>query len=582
MREWIDDYVKYVEQRPQDFNKDIKNCIKQVKELLSRKDIAYKQADPVSVFEFAKLFKHREGEWSGQPIVFNKEQKFMVACVFGIKEYSKRYNKWVRYFNEFDLFVARKWGKDHFMVPCIAWLVGFDKEPKAWGQIVAENEKQSKRTWQIIADEVQHPPLNKIFKVKKTDGIIVCKINNGEIEYLSGRQKGKDGSNPSVGIANEIHEVTNKNQYNAIKSGQGARREPMMFAISSAGITPNSLFETLQERNRKFLKKPKLGKTDRIFAMMFGIDDDDEIDDPKNYIKANPAMYEGRPTMEFLKSQYAAMKDDPIQLNTFVSKHLNRQVGASLDYYSLTEVKQCMSAVKREDFYDTYATGGVDLSSTTDITCASVRVIKPDGKAVILQAYFMATSCLERNSKKDKMDYIVYDQMKTDNEITSRLFILTDGHEVDYSCVTDWFILLRDEYKINFLKIGYDRAMANYFIKDMVERGGFAREKVDFDKDKGVENRDYGIMTPVYQGYGLDPAIRKTKNAFTDGLYSVDKNNLLLAYCIHNASVVNNGDNKLSLNKSKSTGHIDGLVAHCNSEIAFTRAKELEDYKFIV
>lgn len=573
---WIQDYISYVEKHPNDFNKDVKNNIRQIKELITRKGIAYKQADPVAFEKFCRMFKHREGVLAGQPIILNMEQRYIAACILGIKEWSKQYDCWVRYFNEMDLFVARKWGKDTFIAPLICYFLGLDKEPSAWGQIVAENSQQSLRTFEIVEKEIKNPPLDKIFKKvgSKEKKQIICKIGDGKLEYLSGRIKGKDGANPSFAVANEVHEITNFNQYNALKSGMGARKQPMMIVISSAGITPESLYESILERNRKFLQKQKLGKNDRIFALMYGIDDDDDITDTSKWVKANPAMYEGRPTMKFLEEQWQSMKDDPIMRNTFISKHLNRQIGAVSSFYNLIDIKDCMQEVTKEMFYDTYATGGVDLSSTTDLCCATAKIILENGKSIILQAYFIASECMERNSKKDRQDYKIFVDMNTENGITAHLVIVTQGTTVDYRAVTQWFVDLRDNYKINFLKIGYDKAMANYWIADMVDNG-FAHEKVEFDKNNRVESRDDGVLTPCYQGKGLDEAIRLSRTLFELHKYIIDKDNKLLPYCFWNVKVASDNDNRLSVVKAKSTGHIDGCIGLFNSEVAYTRAKEI-------
>ena len=577
MLKWITDYCDYVEQHPANFNRDVKNNIRQIKELISRKDIFYKEADPVAFVEFSKLFKHREGIWAGKPLVLNMEQKYIAACILGIKTYDEKTKKYVRYFHEMDLFVARKWGKDHFVAPLICYFLGLDKEPSAWGQIVAENSAQSLRTFEIVEKEIKNEPLNQVFKKtgSKEKKRIFCSINDGKLEYLSGRVKGKDGSNPSFGVANEVHEITNFNQYLAIKSGVGARRQPMMLVISSAGVTPESLYESLLNRNREFLRKNKLGKDDRIFALMYGIDDDDDIEDTSCWVKANPAIYENRPTLKFLKEQWEAMKGDPVTRSTFISKHLNRQIGAVSSFYNMTEIKNCMQEpITKEMFYNSYATGGVDLASTTDLCNATAKVLLKDGRSIILQAYFIASECLDRNSKKDRQDYKIFMDMKTDNEITSRLVIITQGTTVDYHAVTQWFVALRDEYKINFLKIGYDKAMANYWVADMVDKG-FNHETVTFDKFNRVETRDDGILTPCYQGIGLDPAIRISKALFEMKKYIIDPKNMLFAYCFYNVKVASNNDNKLSVSKAKSNGHIDGCIGLYNCEIAYTRAKEI-------
>lgn len=577
MLKWITDFISYVKKHPQDFNRDVKDNVRQIEELIKRKDIVYKDADPTAFEELCRAcFKHREGVLAGKPLILNMEQRYIASCVLGIKEWSKEYNCYVRYFNELDLFVARKWGKDHFIAPLIAYFLGLDKEPSAWGQIVAENASQSLRTFEIVEKEIKHPPLNQIFRKtgSKEKRQILCSINDGKLEYLSGRIKGKDGANPSFAVANEVHEITNFNQYNALKSGMGARKQPMMIVISSAGITPESLYESILERNRKFLRKAKLGKNDRIFALMFGIDDEDDVDDCSCWIKANPAMYEGRPTMKFLQEQWQQMKDDPIMRNTFISKHLNRQVGSAMNFYNLPAIKNCMQEIRKDEIYDTYATAGVDLSATTDLCNATTKVLGVDGISYILQAYFLPSECIKKNSEKDKRDYEAMTYVSGENEITQRLMIITPGTTVDYHYVTQWFCTLRDEYKITFLKIGYDKAMANYWIADMVENG-FTHEKVTFDKDNRVETRDDGILTPCYQGVGLDPAIRLSRTLFETGKYVIDKNNVLLPYCFWNAAVKTNNDNQLSVSKAKSTGHIDGCIGVFNSEIAYTRAKEI-------
>lgn len=574
MLKWIKTYISHVERHPQNFNRDVKDNVRQIKELITRKDIFYKEADPIAFEEFAKLFKHREGVLSGKPLVLNMEQKYIAACILGIKEWSKEHNCYVRYFREMDLFVARKWGKDHFVAPLICYFLGLDKEPSAWGQIVAENSAQSLRTFEIVEKEIKNEPLCQVFKKtgSKEKKKILCNINDGKLEYLSGRIKGKDGSNPSFGVANEIHEITNFNQYLAIKSGIGARKQPMMLVISSAGVTPESLYESLQTRNRAFLRKAKLGKDDRIFALMYGIDDDDDIEDTSCWIKANPAMYENRPTLKFLKEQWQALKTDPVTRNTFISKHLNRQVGAAMTYFDMIDIRNSGTTIKTEDIYDTYAVGGLDLSETTDLTNATLLILKPDGKFIILQAYFVASECLERNSKKDKMEYAKFECVNSNCDVVKKLLIITPGSYVDQRAVMDWFVMMRDEYKITILKIGYDRWMSKQFI-ELGKEYGFAHEQVKKESDE-VEKRDDGVLSAVAQGgYTLSGAIKVVKNLFADGIMKYDNTNLLLPYCFYNLRIKVDSNNNVTPHKAKSTGHIDGAIGIFNAFVAYDRAK---------
>ncbi len=576
MLKWVTDYIKYAEKHYSNFNRDVKDNIRQIKELISRKTIFYKDADPLAFEQFCRLFKHREGVLAGKPLVLNMEQRYIAACLLGIKEWSNEYNCYVRYFNEIDLFVARKWGKDHFIAPLITYFLGLDKEPAAWGQIVAENSSQSLRTFEIVEKEIKHEPLKQVFKKigSKEKKQIICSINDGKLEYLSGRIKGKDGSNPSFAVANEIHEITNFNQYNSLKSGMGARKQPMMIVISSAGITPESLYESLLERNRKFLRKLKLGKNDRVFALMYGIDDEDDVADSSCWIKANPAMYEGRPTMKFLQEQWQQMKDDPIMRNTFISKHLNRQIGAGIDYFDMVDIRNSAITIKTEDIYDTYAVGGLDLSETTDLTNATLLILKEDGKFIIIQAYFIAAECLDRNSKKDKVEYKMFELCNSKCDVVKKLLIVTDGSYVDQRAVMDWFVWLRDEFKINILKIGYDRWMSKQFI-ELGKEYGFNHEKVEKQNDE-TEVRDDGILTAVAQGgYTLSGAIKIIKSLFADGKLRYDQTNKLLPYCFYNLKIRTDANNNLTPHKSKSTGHIDGAIGIFNAFVAYDRAKQI-------
>ena len=574
MRKWIDDYCDYVKANPKKFCLKINQLTTLVQKLLTRKDVEYKESDPIAFQKFSRMFKHKEGIWAEQPLELNKEQLFISACVLGIKQYNTKHKMWLRYFRELNLFVARKFGKTLFISALGLFLLGFDKEKGAFGEILAENEIQSKKLYRLICDNSKQTAFRGIFEEKKTEKFLQCTLNDGKLVYLSGRKKGKQGSNPSFFINDEANEITNKGQYSDKKQGMGARLQPLAIVISSAGVTPESLYEMLYERNNKILSKKQFSDKERVFPVMFEIDADDKVEDESCWIKANPCMDRDLPSLNYLQQLYETSKDDPLELMKFTAFNLNRQVGSSVAWYDMVSIKKCLAPIKKELFYDTYATGGVDLASTTDLCNATAKILLENGKSLILQAYFIAEECLARNSKKDKQDYNMFTNLKSDNEITSRLVIITPGTTVDYRYVTQWFVTLREEYKINFLKIGYDKAMSNYWIADMVENG-FAHEKVDFDRDNRVENRDDGVLTPCYQGIGLDEPIRLSRTLFETDKYIVDSNNKLLPYCFWNVKVVSNNDNKLSVSKAKSNGHIDGCIGLYNSEVAYTRAKEI-------
>jgi len=576
MLEWITQYINYVDMHPDNFCRNIKNNTRQIKELLSRKNVYYKEADPIAFDKVCVLFKHYEDRaLAGQPFKLNLEEKYMAACLLGIKLRDKTTGKYIRYFKEANIFVARKWGKDFFIAPLLTYLVAFDKEPHAWCQILAENKKQATRAFDIIKYEIKEEPLNRLLKYHGSDHNITCEATNGKIEFMSGRVKGKDGSNPSCALIDEAHEITRASQYTSMKTAMGTRFQPMTIVISSAGITPESLYESLRSRDIKFLNQNKLMKNDRIFAMIYELDDNDDVENEKNWIKANPAMYEGRPTLQFLREQFKSMKSDQKTYRQFLAKNLNKQLGAAMDYYDILEIKGCGTNITKKDIYDTYAVGGVDLAETVDFCNATAMIMSEDGKLRILQAYFMAETRLAKASKADHEDFGRMENTNTENIITSQVLIITPGDYVSNEYVTRWFVSLRDEYSVTFLKIGYDPWMSKQWLTNMRENG-FSLEEHKTDSETHQTERDQGVLSPVRQGsYTLSYAIKMVKVLFENRQLLYDKNNELLLFCFYNLKIKTDSNNNMSPHKSKSTGHIDGTIGIFNAIIAYFRSKEL-------
>jgi len=576
MIEWITQYINYVEMHPDDFCRNIKNNTRQIKELLSRKNVYYKESDPIAFEKVCGLFKHYEYRaLAGQPFKLNIEEKYMAACLLGIKIRDKTTGEYVRYFKEANIFVARKWGKDFFIAPLLTYLVAFDKEPHAWCQILAENKKQASRAFDIIKYEIKEEPLNRLLKYHGSEMNITCEANSGKIEFMSGRAKGKDGSNPSCALIDEAHEITRASQYTSMKTAMGTRFQPMTIVISSAGITPESLYESLRTRDIKILNQNKLMKNDRIFAMIYELDDNDDVENEKTWIKANPAMYEGRPTLQFLREQFKSMKSDQKTYRQFLAKNLNKQLGAAMDYYDILEIKGCGTNITKMDIYDTYAIGGVDLAETVDFCNATAIIMSDDGKLRILQAYFMAETRLAKASKADHEDFGRMQNTNTENIITSQVLIITPGDYVSNEYVTRWFISLRDEYSVTFLKIGYDPWMSKQWLTNMRENG-FSLEEHKTDRETHQTERDEGVLSPVRQGsYTLSYAIKMVKVLFENKQLLYDKNNELLLFCFYNLKIKTDSNNNMSPHKAKSTGHIDGTIGIFNAIIAYFRAKEL-------
>jgi phage terminase large subunit-like protein len=585
---YINDYIEYVKKYPQQFGKKIKDMIRLLEKLLKSPEIIYKERDVELYFKFCENFRHTTGPLKGQVFIPSIEQKFIAACLLGLKRYNDVHGKWLRFFKQLDLFVARKWGKTLFISSLALFIFADPSEGSPYAVCVAENKKQARLmyeniveniNWQIYDDKgkLVTNPLQQLF-VEKNDGAekyIECTINGGKLEYITGRPKGKDGSSPSLIIVDESHEITQDGVYYALTTGIGARPQPVIINISTAGIVPDSLHEKLYESDDIELSKKALDKNVRRLMLIYEIDAEDDIEDEECWIKANPGMVENRPSMEFLRDQWANMKNAPDTKMKFVAKHLNRPINAAISFFDPISLTNCRSTITKDMVYDNYAFCGTDLSKTTDLTNATA-LIPVNGKLAVIQAYFMAEERLNKNSIKDGKEYVLFkDISKANFELTRNLVIITPGSYIRKEFVTQWYVELVKKYKVNILKSGYDSWDSKEWITDM-EANGFNHEIIEYNRENKTEKRDFGIMTEVRQGpITLTQPIELLKAFMDDKLIIYDKTNKILEYNFFNLKIKINVNGGLQPEKVKSTGRIDGAIGIFNALVAYLRAKEL-------
>lgn len=572
MISYITDFHEAVYKTPSKYPKKIYKLCRLIDKLLKQKNIVYDDSD-VQVFEMVcGYLHHAEGEWAHQPFVLDREQKWIVAMLLGIKEYSTRYRRYLRYFRELVLLVARKWGKSLFVSALIIYFLAFDDEYGAQVYCTATNKKQARIIWNNAERHVRESELAETFQVRsyENEKRIFCDDMNSFFAYLS-KGAGKDGFNPHCYAIDEMHEITDKNTYSVMSTAVGNRLQPMGLLISSAGITPDSLRDSIYGDCEIVLNQKTL--TGRRLPVIFEIDPDDDPDDESCWIKANPGMDSDRPSIEYLREEYQKALRDHTLMPGFLSKNLNRPATATMIYLELEDVKAGRTAIRQEDYFDMYAIGGVDLAETTDLCCATALIPFDGGtKFRFIQQYFIARERLERNSKKDRMTYRSFEKTDSEDPVCSHLLKVCDGSWVRHEDVTAWFVELRDRYNVTFIKIGYDPWHADAWV-DGMEKENFYQEKVKF-LDK-VAERDDGVLSIVRQKPQVySPAIKELKTLFEDRKIFYDKHNALFAYCCSNLRVSIDRSNCVQPEKAKSTGHIDGFMSLVDAYVCYTTVTE--------
>lgn len=453
-------------------------------------------------------------------------QKAAVSIMFGILDADG-----MRVFREVFIVVGRKNGKTLFASAIIAYMAYIDGEYGAKIYCLAPKLEQANivydNFYQMIRKE---PELSDISKKRRSD--IYVEETNTAIKPLAFNAKKSDGFNPHLVVNDEVASWRGDGglkQYEVMKSALGARRQPMILSISTAGYENDGIFDELMKRSTAFLKGSS--KERRLLPLLYMIDDADKWDDIEELKKANPNM--GVSVFPaFFQEEIAVAEMSLSKRAEFLTKYCNIKQNSSVAWLDYPVVDNAGVSAKLNDFRDTYAVGGIDLSQTTDLTAASL-VVERDGILYAFCQFFMPHSRLETAQAIDGVPYDIF--------VQQGIITLSGENHVDYRDVYNWFVKLRDEYSIYILKIGYDRYSAQYLIDDLNATG--------FQTDD------------VWQGENLAPVIREFEGIIKDGNFKIADNNLLKAHFLNVALKHNMETRKFRPVKIEQRAHIDGFVS---------------------
>lgn len=580
--QYIQDWHDYVAKELHKHCVDIKKLKKLIEKLLKSDTVYYNQSDVDKFIDFCKLFRHREGrQWAGKTFELSIEQKYMAACIFGFKIHDHEFDMEVRYFKEWVLFVARKWGKSTFISAVAAFMLMADGEPAAQIWCLATQKTQSAIVYEatkafLNSSPIITPPANtkKHWRTKRDKDnaeIILHPATGSYMKPGSKNSEGQDGLNPHAYLIDECHAITRRNTYDVFTSATGGRVQALGIIISTFGSVREGIFDAIFNRSQAVLS----GESDeRLFPMIFRIDDDDDPDDESCWIKANPGQG-SHPTLGYLRDEYKKAKQDIAQMPSFLAKHLNRASSMSVIYFDLHEVNKCACDMHINMLYDMYAVGGVDLAETTDLCCASA-LIPIDGILYLFQKYFIASARIEKNSKNDKMAYESFTNTNASEEdpLNKELLRICDGPMIKKEHVTEWYQELSEIFQVTFWKIGFDRWHGGDWADDM-EKKGFPKETKD--SNDNVK----GVTFPCAMGpKSLSVAMKETKSLFEDEMIKYSRHNGLFRWCVTNTAAKIDSNNEISPDKAKSNGRIDGYVSFLISYIAYKKCIDLfADYQ---
>lgn len=481
-------------------------------------------------------FKHRKGILAGQYIEPHIIQEFIFGNIYG----------WIHQNTELRRFKKAYWqvGRKNAKSQSLGAVGSY--ESSAFGELSAEvycaatKKDQAKIVWDEIEGMIKgHPHLRNSFKVAYGT---ITHLKSGSIVRPLSKEDSKtgDGYSPQCGIIDEYHAHPTSEMYDIIDSGMGARPQPLMMIITTAGYNLNHpCYRVEYQYVAQILDPNNPINNDEYFVMINELDKGDDIKDESNWEKANPILASYENGREYLRSQLKIALDVPEKMRTFLTKNMNVWVDAKEDgYMDMSKWKDCESEEINLKQYPVWL--GIDLSTTTDLTSVGLVFKLPDNKYAIKQHSFMPEDKLQERMNSDRVPFDLWEQQ---GHLTT-----TPGAVVDYSFIEEYILNLRDQgYDIQ--EINYDKWNATHFSQIMDGHGFLMVEIPQMLRHLSAPTKDF------------------RKNVFSKNILHFG--DPLLTWAIGNAVTKMDAQENIMLDKSKSTERIDPIAAIIN---AFGRA----------
>lgn len=512
-------------------------------------------------YKWASLHKHTKGVLVNTPIIFTPIQRFIFGNIYGWIHKDTGYRRFTKAYWQ----VGRKNAKSQSL-----GLVG-DYELMALGEDNSEVYIGATKTLQakIIYNEVlaMLKKSSALFKGKWKEAYsTIVHIKSNSIMRALSKDDGRtgDGLNPQCGLIDEYHAHPTDEILEVIKTGMIARRQPLLFIITTAGNNLGGPCYRIEYPLVSQILNPDIEfDIQDYFCMVNELDRDeegnliDDINDEECWIKANPIATTYEVGLKNIRSNYMSAIKSPEKMVSFMTKNMNIWVKQSAQSY-IDMAKWKARGRLNEDFendlgislygYDAYV--GIDVSKTIDLTAAGIVIpvyINNSKKFITLAHGFIPEETVQTKERTDKIPYRLWSERGW--------LTITPGEIVDYRFMTKWIEETLNKYGLNIKDVCYDPYNATHYTQELESNKGW-----------GIVEIRQGIITlseptksfraETYQGNILHPT------------------NDLLDWAISNAVTKVDAQENIMLDKAKSTERIDPIAAIIN---AYTRAKVAAD-----
>lgn len=459
-----------------------------------------------------------EGEKAGQPFILEKWQKEIIQKIFGLENPDG-----TRTIRKVFIGIPRKNGKSPLAAAIALTLLFTEKEQLGQIYIASGGKEQTGSIWRPVSSMVnKNKILSDVCEVYKNS--IVYRGTGSFIQVLSSTPDTKHGLNSNGIFIDELHILPDRELHDVLITSTGTRKQPLIVYTTTAGADRKSICFEIYD----YAKKVKSGviEDETFLPVIYEAGENDDVSSEKTWKKANPG-YGTIVKKEYIKQAFQETILRPSSRNNFMRLHLNMWVTSETRWVNDETWTACDHG--KIDAQGSKVIIGLDLSASRDITAICIMAPGVHGRKLLDWRFFVPSETFEQTQWRN--EYLTWER--------DGYLIKTDGNVIDYERIKQEIINISNIYRID--KIGYDPYMAQFVIPQLVEIG--------FE------------CVPVGQSIRqMGPATK----SFEELIYKKEINNQgnpVARWMLSNCMVYRDPNGNIKLNKEKSTGKIDGIIA---------------------
>ena len=476
---------------------------------------------------FIESLCHTKGTWAGKHFELIDWQEQIIRDIFGILKPNG-----YRQFNTAYVEIPKKQGKSELAAAVALLLTCGDGEERAEVYGCAADRNQAKIVFDVAVDMVKFcPALSRRVKILESQKKLIYKPTNSSYQVLSADVANKHGFNTHGVIFDELHTQPNRKLYDVMTQGSGdARMQPLYFLITTAGNDTNSICYEIHQKAKDIEKGNKIDPT--FYSVIYGADESEDWTDPKVWRKANPSL--GITVAEEkVRAACESAKQNPGEENAIRQLRLNQWVKQSVRWMPMDKWDLCAGKIREEELEGRVCYGGLDLSSTTDITAFSLVFPPRDDEEeyIILPYFWIPEDTLDLRVKRDHVPYDVWQRQG--------YLQTTEGNVVHYGYIEKFIEELGK--KFNIREIAFDRWGAVQMVQNL-------------------ENMGFTVV-PFGQGFKDMSPPTKELMKLTLEKKLVHGGHPILRWNMDNVFIKTDPAGNIKADKEKSTEKIDGVIA---------------------